>query len=158
MPYIRDRLLAETLKLTTVNPENIIKEVSDIIIYYLENCEITIAEDRRFFVNVNCDRLMEKSFQKRAEWVNNTYPLPNLEAGQKAMAFTGTYDFGHTSPDWETVIPLGIWGLKRRVEEKAAAHPENTFYRETLRVYNAEIDFILRSAELAEKAGKTRVK
>ena len=50
------------------------------------------------------------------------YPLcadPALQDGIDALAYSGGSDFGHTSTVWESVIPLGIYGLRRRVSEYA---------------------------------------
>lgn len=154
MTLTRNELMRATEEMTTLAPINVIKETSDIIIYYLDNCEITVPEDHRFFVDVNCDRLMEKAFRKRTSHVLSQSPLKQLEKGEKALAYTGTYDFGHTSPDWESVILLGIYGLRQRLAEYAKRNGENEFYVNTLRVYDAVTRFILRSADAAEKVGK----
>lgn len=157
MSINRRTLMLETDRMTTVDPENIIKETSDIIIYYLDSCEITVPDSHRFFVNVNCDRLMESSFQKRAAYIKSISPLKELDKGEKALAYTGTYDFGHTSPDWESVIPLGIHGLRNRLISYIERNGNNEFYTNALRVYDAEIRFVLRAAEIAEKAGKKQM-
>ncbi len=154
MSLTRCELTTAIDKMATLEPENIIKETSDIIIYCLDNCEITVPKDHRFFVNVNCDRLMEKAFQKRAAYIKSISPLKHLENGENALAYTGTYDFGHTSPDWESVIPLGIYGLRQRILKYVEKNGENEFYSNALRIYDAELRFILRSAEAAEKADK----
>ena len=157
MPLNRNELINATDAMTAPVPENVIKEVSDIIIYYLDNCEIDVPSDHRFFVNVNCDRLMERSFQKRTSYVKSNSPLTHLEKGENALAYTGTYDFGHTSPDWESVIPLGIYGLRQRLLDYISKNGNNDFYSNAIRVYDAELRFILRSADVAEKAGKTEM-
>ena len=157
MSLTRNELISKSEQFTTISPKNIIKETSDIIIFFLENCEITVPEDHRFFVNVNCDRLMEKVFQRRAAYIKSISPLKHLEKGENSLAYTGTYDFGHTSPDWESVIPLGIYGLRSRLISYIDKNGANEFYTQALRVYDAELRFILRAAEAAEKAGKSEM-
>jgi formate C-acetyltransferase len=70
-------------------------------------------------------------------------------------------DFSHTTAHWESVIPLGIWGLRERVREYAA-RPDNTekqarFYSCVDRAYTASLNFMNRCADEAEKAGKTEM-
>ena len=80
MPLNRNELINATDAMTALVPESVIKEVSDIIIYYLDNCEIDVPSDHRFFVNVNCDRLMERSFQKRTSYVKSNSPLTHCNS------------------------------------------------------------------------------
>ena len=42
-----------------------------------------------------------------------------FSAGQETLAYTGNYDFNHTTTEWDSVIKLGIAGLRRRITEYA---------------------------------------
>ena len=57
--------------------------------------------------------------QKRANKFKETIAEVGLSDGEEALAYTGIYDFGHTTTEWETVIELGIYGLRQRTAQGA---------------------------------------
>ena len=83
------------------------------IIYMLENCEISIPAENEFFVRVSCGYIFNPLIAKRVESLNKQIEEEGLQAGQDALAYTGLYDFGHTSCQWDNVISLGVYGLKK---------------------------------------------
>lgn len=60
--------------------------------------------------------------------------LAETDAATKGLCYTGDADFGHTSPDWEAVLTLGIPGLRARV---LAARDEKTTLTEAQRLFYA---------------------
>lgn len=77
-------------------------------------------------------------------------------------AFTAEMDFSHISPDWDYVIKKGFPGIIRDLEKFKKINQENeaavSFYNNSLTVYMAVIDFILRLADLAEEKGTAKAK
>ena len=77
-------------------------------------------------------------------------------------AFFAGVDFGHTSPDWDAILRLGVSGLLERIrktrQRKQAAgslsEEERNFYDASEIVYGAVIEFILRLADGAEKMAR----
>ena len=133
----------------------------DIIEYLFDNCEITIPEENRFFVNVNCDGIQREVFALRAAKYKKVIVNGNLYEGYSALAYTGEYDFGHTSAAWENIIPSGIFGLREKAAEYSERFADNKekyhFYSSVKRVYDAAIRFMARAADLADSLGKSEM-
>ena len=108
------------------------------IVYLLDNCEITAPEKNRFFINVNCDGIQTQVTYKRMELFNYEIADNGLSAGNEALAYTGTYDFSHTTAEWESVLSLGIFGLRKRISEYAEKNGNDSkkqrFYNEISKV------------------------
>ena len=132
-----------------------------IIEYLLEHCEITVPQENRFFINVNCEGIQNYVFNKRAQKYRHEIEENGLAEGHKALAFSGDFDFGHTSAEWESVISLGVFGLKKRISEYAKSNKgdkeKQVFYRRTEKVYAAALRFIKRASEAAESCGKAEM-
>lgn len=131
----------------------------DVITYMLDNCEITIGDKDRFFGDVNCRDIQYFSsvFDKAAKY-RREFEKSELFAGQRALAYSGDVDFGHTSAQWDSVISLGIYGLRQRIAQYAEKYATDTqkkaFFKGELMVYDAALRFMLRAANEADRAGK----
>lgn len=119
------------------------------IIFLFDNCEIIIPKKNRFFINVNCDGIQKMVLYKRAKQYEEELAENGLSVGNETFAYTGTYDFGHTSTEWESVISLGISGLRKRISEysnKAKSDKKKQrFYNGILKVYDAALRFMKRA-------------
>ena len=72
----------------------------------LKNCRITVPNQNRFFVSVNCANLRILAARARAK--NLLMPEleeKNLVLGDKRQAFFGYLDFGHTNADINQLCP-----------------------------------------------------
>ena len=131
------------------------------IVFLFDNCEITIPKENRFFVNVDCDGIQRMVLYRRAKQYDEELAENGLSVGNETFAYTGTYDFGHTSTEWESVISLGISGLRKRISEyskKAESDKKKQrFYSEILKVYDAALRFMKRASEEAKKCGKKQM-
>lgn len=132
------------------------------IVYLLENCEITVPENNRFFVEVNCAEVQHEVYWKRL----NQYYRPeivetDLSVGDETLAYTGMYDFSHTTAEWESVISLGISGLRKRISDYAQKNKDDKkkqrFYNEISKVYDAALRFMKRASEVAKENGKAEM-
>ena len=130
---------------------------ADIIIYLLDNCEISIYDSNRFFVRVNCERAKYGISPIRAAHLADTLEREGITDGEACAAYYGYYDFGHTCTEWYSVISLGIYGLRERVREYAERGGDDdssSFYANVLRVYDASLRFMRRCAERAMEEGR----
>lgn len=136
---------------------NVFETDCDFIVFLLENCEITVPRENRFFVNVNCAGVHDHIRNLRCELY--APPIPDeMLAGTQSLAYTGYCDFGHTSAEWNSVISLGIYGLKSRIEWYAQKYKNDVkklhFYTNTAKVYDAALNFLKRASQVADAAGK----
>lgn len=131
-----------------------------IMVFMLDNCEISVPAESTFFVTTNIAvpdaRILHKVRQSRA-----TPPLvyrnKTADEAIESHAYFGTYDAGHTAPDWPTVFALGLEGLKQRIKDRTG-HTKNRDYTEsTLMVLEAAQRFTLRAAECARAAGREQM-
>ena len=132
----------------------------EIVEFLLDNCEITVPEENRYFVNVNCEGITGSVISERAKKFACEIEQNGLTDGEKSLAYTGAYDFGHTTTEWETVIGLGIAGLKQRIDKYAELNGSNEkkpFYNSLSRVYAAALRFTGRAADAALACGKTEM-
>lgn len=137
---------------------NCLKSDCDIMEYLLEHCMITLPEENRFFVKVNCEGVMQKVIEKRAEKLHQEMGKSAYQAGMDAYAYTGMYDFGHTSAGWDDVISLGIAGLRNRLVLHSRQYPfdeeKQYFYNHAIRVYNGALRLMERAEKIAREQGK----
>ena len=66
-------------------------------------------------------------------------------------AFSGYDDFGHTCPDWRSLLTLGFPGILARLERYAQSDPENELYRAGYIVYRAFLRLCLRFADACDR-------
>ena len=128
----------------------------ELIISSLLSCEFYKIEKNRFFLGVR--PLSEKTdiFAYKAEKYRNALVSNRAIKGALARAYTGDYDFGHTSACWSDVITLGIWGLRNRIgeyKEKYATKENEHFYVALQAVYDAALAFMSRASFFAREVG-----
>ncbi|MBR5739368.1 MAG: hypothetical protein IKY02_05200 [Lachnospiraceae bacterium] len=131
------------------------------VVYLLEHCEFSLTEDQTFFVRVNVGDASRLVFKPRLEPYLAEPASEGFRPGIQRRAYTGSSDFGHTTTEWETVIKLGIAGLRDRLKTLLSA-PGNDekavrFYENSLKVYNAALAFMGRAADYAASQGKERM-
>lgn len=125
----------------------------EILEYMFDNCTITVLEENRFFVCVNTDGIQPGMISKRIQKFSSMMSDNGLDLGFETMAYTGLYDYSHTTAEWDSVIGLGIWGIKQRIVKYAEYHKNDEkkqyFYSNILRVYDAILRFMKRASETA---------
>ena len=138
---------------------DVLKNDCDIVEFLLDNCTINIPSRNRYFVEVNCSGITSQVERNRRKRFSSLVEDAGLSYGSEALAYTGACDFGHTTAEWESVISLGIYGLRERIAKYAAEYHEKRdgFYHNILRVYDAALRFMARAAEQAALCGKTEM-
>jgi trans-4-hydroxy-L-proline dehydratase len=99
-------------------------------------------------------------------YVDDTY-MAEIHAYERTAwslgAFYSGADFSHTSPDWNSLLELGIPGLLKRIRYKRNSRlnieklteEETVFYEASEIVYQAVIAFFRRLAKQSEKMAET---
>lgn len=135
---------------------DVLRADADIIIYTLENCEISLTGANSFFVTVETDGIMSEAIRKRASLLPDA--AGELSDGVRSRAYTGSCDFSHTMPEWDTILRLGFRGLRGRLEEyrrkNSGGKAETRFYDICVSVWDAALEFLSRAAEAARNAGR----
>ena len=162
MSLTREELFLNTEKYIDINDEcDVLKADCDSIEFLLDNCEITIPEKNRFFVTVNCDGIQNYIYSRRINLFKHEIVESGLSIGNETLAYTGDYDFSHTTTEWESVIKLGIKGLRKRISEYAQKCKDDKnnqrFYFEIAKVYDAALRFMKRAADIAAARGKSEM-
>lgn len=75
---------------------------------------------------------------------------PEAEAAKQCGAFIAEWDYGHTMPDWNTVLSYGITGLR----EKAMQKGDTDFYRSVRDAYDGILIFMSRLQRKAEESNE----
>lgn len=162
MSMSSEQLIAEVEQITkSSSGKDILTVDSEIIVFLLDHCDIEIPSQNRFFIKVNCESIAYSIWRKRTmpwyEKMNNS----ELFKGTDALAYTGDCDFSHTNAGWESVISLGICGLRDRIANYAqmgAKDPKSAaFYANLLKCYDAALRFMKRAAEQAISRGKSEM-
>ena len=131
------------------------------IAFILDNLDITVPQTNRFFVETNARGVQSAIVSRRMQPLIATIKTQVYQDGFDTRAYTGGADFSHTSPFWQDILHLGIYGLRERV--LGQAHRENLsknqerFFQAELTVYDAALRFIQRVGKAAEAAGKTEM-
>lgn len=155
----REQLIEETKQYIDVCDDiDVLEKDCEIIKFILDNCQIIIPEENRFGVRTTGDGIISYFIGERAKAFHKQLDECGLRDGLDDLAYTGSFDFGHTSPEWETVANLGFWGLRKRVEDyfqKAEKdYKKQRFYSNLLEIYDAIFKFMNRAAEEARRCGK----
>ncbi len=147
--------------------ENGIGEVPDAfekdcenIVYLLDNCDIEVPQNNRFFVKTNASGLQTSVYWRRAALLGEKITTPTVRGGELTRAYTGAMDFSHTCPFWEDILRLGVVDLKNRLTEYVARDitaKQKKFYDGCIRVYDAALRFLFRASEKARAHGKTEM-
>lgn len=154
----RAELLTYAEKKAKESVQSVFDTDCELVMYLLEHCDITVFETQRFFLEINCLEIQTGIAEMRVGAFTREAELLGLNEGQRVLAYTGCYDFSHTTTEWNSVLSMGIWGLRNRIAEyaqKGGQDPEKQhFYKRLLQVYDVALKFTQRAACAAEAAGK----
>lgn len=143
-----------------------VSDVSDIdtdfYVYLLDNISTEVKDTNRFFVATNCEYISHDMYVQRRIPITKKFLDENgIRPIVEAAAYNAGMDFGHTCPEWNNILTLGIVGLRQRAVDYAAKEgitaEQKKFYNNVVKVYDAGIRYMGRAAEAAEAAGKTEM-
>jgi formate C-acetyltransferase len=133
-----------------------------LIAFLLENIELDFDATQRFYLGKELLHRADYVVSERRSFFNKKITAelessPTYPNGISTKCYDGNYDFGHTAPDFEAILSLGIHGLKKRAEEYSQRHensPESReFFSALKEVYTAVESFLLRLSKKAEEKG-----
>ena len=142
---------------TDFTGESVLSADCEIVEYLLNNCEITVSDDRVFFGRVNVERITSELLWWRTGKYFREIEDTGLKEGVDALAYTGMLDFSHTTAQWKDVLSLGLVGIRDRLvvyKDKEVEAKKKRFYECLLSVWNESLAFIKRAGDVAMKAGK----
>ena len=141
--------------------QSVFAEDCEALMEALGSCELFLLPENRFFVGVRVPSAKEDLYVTRKRAFK---PLVGTDAhrrGSDARAYTGHFDFGHTTAEWDSVISLGIWGLRERIAEYGEHFggdaAKKSFYELLVRVYDAALRFLARCAAFAREQGRAEM-
>ncbi len=131
--------------------------------YLLDNTRIDVNEHDWYVGFYSWGRLVTK--HTRSVWASELFErvIPEADAEKKLFHDSGIWDtwpdYDHSIPDWDSILSLGFYGLRRRAaayraerEKKAAlTEREKAYFESADIVLSAVLDFIHRLRVLAEK-------
>jgi len=127
---------------------------AEILAYILDNAQLEISPLDLFPDRINCGGVMEavsSSWWGIYEEKSGDI-LAATADGDPCGAYTGGADFGHTCPDYVSLLTLGIPGILARLEKALqGASPETReFYENSILAYQAFQRMLLRFATACE--------
>ena len=156
---MRREELEEYLLSREVIGEDVFDRDCENIIFLLNNCDMSVTKSR-FFVDINCADLTRNLRMARGR-AFDTEINARHQAALYTLSYTANRDFGHTSAEWYSIISLGIFGIRKRIDEYAQKYGKSAeragFHTALGRVYDAVLRFIARAAEVAAASGDERM-
>jgi formate C-acetyltransferase len=134
--------------------------------YILLNGRIDVDPADWFQDRIQHGRILQELRQKWWRHIDETV-MEEMHARERVAWSVGAFfagaDFSHTSPDWNSLLDLGIPGLLERIRDKRnvklksepLCDDEATFYEASEIVYAAVIAYMLRLVKWAKKAAET---
>lgn len=136
---------------------------AETVAFILDNARLEVSPLDLFAVDRSDDKGIIEDI--RNEWmrelsVGNDTDIAATADVEPCGAYSGSADFGHTCPDWESLYTLGIPGIISRLEAALSTASEDTreFYSASLIAYRAMGRLCLRFAEAyARHADKSQI-
>ncbi len=126
----------------------------------LREAELTLSPDDRFLGALDCAGVCGKAREllvKRYEPAALGALPQTLRNGDRTGGYFGYYDFGHTCPDWQTVLTLGLVGLQKRAQtaltRRNLTERQREFYGLIVSHYDAAFAMLDKMATLADEVG-----
>lgn len=162
--FMNEKLIMDYIKQNFIwqnNEKDVLLLDCEIIKFMLKNCEVVIQNENRFFGNIELSKVQPTIIAERAKLYQKIVQDHGLSLGEQVLAHTGSYDFSHTTAEWDTLLSLGIYGIRKRLYDYSIK-PENTadqarFYNALLSVYDGVLEFMLRVSNQAFALGKNEM-
>ncbi len=120
MPFLEEEISDYIHRYGKVASNHVLRLDCERIERMLDRCELTIPKENRFFAVPDHGNIASRVMYGRQDEVHAPICASKLYQNSKSLAYTGACDFGHTSAGWESVISLGMFGLRNRIAEYAA--------------------------------------
>lgn len=118
--------------------------------YLFDHARLEISPRDLFADRIAAGGIIGDLRGRRRKLYRETYPadLGETDIGHETGAYTGDDDFGHTCPDWHSILDLGVPGVIARAEAAlaGAAEENRAFYESCVIAWQAFRRLILRFA------------
>lgn len=117
-----------------------------------------------------CGRFPHENMMLRMTWrriglrdgeFHRAPKITKHQNGCDTLAYDGWCDYGHTSPGWDDLLSFGFVGILARLEERCArdgvTEEQRDFYTAGIKVWSAALEYMKKSANIAEKLGKQSI-
>ena len=117
-----------------------------------------------------CGRFPHENFMLRMTWRrighrNSEFygdmRIVKHQNGCDTLTYDGWCDYGHISPGWDDLLSLGFVGILARLEEglrkEEIDEDQKDFYTAGIKVWKAALEYMKKSAILAESLGKQKI-
>lgn len=129
--------------------------------FLMENAQVCVRPEDWFADMLHCENLLDSlrgNWHREIEQNAMAPVLAECHTHDNDGSHTGECDFGHTIPDWDTVMRLGFPGLFQRIcdakKEKQDAGTltaeQEEFYNASEMVYRAVLRYVNRLADEAD--------
>lgn len=151
----REELIRRVLELAADENKSRVRRKAEVVAFILDNARLEVSPHDLF-----CDRLDREdvSVILKKSWMEiltekGGADLSETDDGEPCGAYDGNADFGHTCPDYKSIIGLGVPGLIARLEAAllTATDESREFYETSLVAYRAFRRLLLRFADAYEK-------
>lgn len=127
--------------------------------YLLKNARLKVCPQERFADQLDHGELLKEycnALEQKA-YAACKSALQEGEAAREVSAYSFYMDFGHIAPDWSFVIQKGFVGILERLYRYRAEAAEESeayaFYTNSIIVYEAILQYLVRLAEACEACG-----
>ncbi len=156
-----ERLTEDCRKIWDEPNQTVPHKRARILAYLLDNAQVTVHPYECFADQLNCGVILQDLTMAnyRQELEGQQELLLPSDAAEKHYALTGEQDFGHTCPDWNSLLTLGYPGLLERLRSaRAKASQEQVvFYDNSIVVYEAVLRYVGRLAAAARSLHTPRM-
>ena len=105
----------------------------------LSDAEISLRKDQYFFGNIKADGLSNSAlgflWEIEHQKTLASHEIDEFINGNDVFAFGGGNDFNHTAPNYQNVLSLGLYGIKKLAEEKIKIRVNTDFYAQVISYY-----------------------
>lgn len=151
----REILLSRVLELAGDESRSRVIRKAEIVAFILDNARLEISPFDLFCDRLDREGIMEEVNKKWSKILIEKGGADLIETndGEPCGAYDGNADFGHTCPDYNSILTLGIPGLISRLESslESATDECREFYETSLTAYKAFRRLLLRFADAYEK-------
>ncbi len=139
-----------------------VRNDANIIMMLLDHAEPYYEEYEEISGRFPHENMMLRMTWRRQGMLNHRFmgdpDIVKHQAGCDVLAYDGWCDYGHTSPGWDDLLSLGFVGILKRLEDKleteGLTEEQKDFYSSCADVWRATIEYMKKSADIAENKGK----
>ena len=135
----------------------------EIMSMLLDECEPYFEEGECFSARFPFENMMLRMTWRRIGMIDAEYnhsdEIERHRNGCEGWAYDGWCDVGHTAPDWNNILTLGLSGLSKRLEDALSrdgvGEEQREYYLSGVKMYAAVFRYMKKMADRADSLGKS---